>query len=119
MQLVADAPVSGMNILDGQVFDGINACEIRSTFTNPATGRWVTYQGAVVIKNIFVDNGDGTISLHTWAGGLQEMIKQSGGPPLEGINAGEIRWLERSNWLSTTRADSSRVDSFRIETGDT
>src|SRR5438093_13106403 len=80
----------------------------------PPPSKWVTYQGAVVIKNIFVDNGDGTISLHTWAGGLQEMIKQSGGPPLEGstrvrFDGSSVRTGFRR--LGPTRAGSTRSAS--------
>jgi hypothetical protein len=80
--------VSGVNVYDGQVWDGINAYHFADTFTNPATGKWVEYVSGVVFKNMFVDNGDGTISLYVWFSG-NELIRQSnGGPPIGGILAG-------------------------------
>jgi hypothetical protein len=82
--------VSGVNVYDGQVWDGINAYHFADTFTNPATGKWVEYVNGVVFKNMFVDNGDGTISLYTWNSG-NELIRQSNGRPIGGIDAGETQ----------------------------
>jgi hypothetical protein len=80
----------GVNVYDGQVWDRINAYHFTDTFTNPVTGKWVEYVSGVVFKNIFVDNGDGTISFYVWMSG-NELIRQSNGPPLGGIDAGETQ----------------------------
>jgi hypothetical protein len=81
---------SGVDVHNGQVWDQINAYHFADTFTNPATGKWVEYVNGVVFKNMFVDNGDGTISLYTWSSG-NELIRQSNGRPIGGIDAGEIQ----------------------------
>ncbi len=80
--------VSGVNVYDGQVWDGINAYHFADTFTNPATGKWVEYASGVVFKGIFVNNGDGTNSLYVWSSGNGLIRQSNGGPPIGGLSAG-------------------------------
>jgi len=80
--------VFGVNVYDGHVFDRINAYHFADTFTNPATGEWVEYVSGVALKNTFVDNGDGTVTLHVWFSGNELIRSSSGGPPIGGILAG-------------------------------
>jgi hypothetical protein len=69
----------------------ISGAEVTSVFTNPASGKSITFMSAGVAKSSApVDNGDGTSSVITTVNGLSPKISELNGPPLDGIDTGSI-----------------------------
>jgi hypothetical protein len=69
----------------------IDALHLTSVFTNPVSGKSITFMSAGVAKSSApVDNGDGTSSFVTTINGLSPKISGLNGPPLDGIDTGSI-----------------------------
>jgi hypothetical protein len=72
----------------------INAAEVTTVFTNPTSGKSITFMSAGVAKqSAVIDNGDGTSSTVTTVNGLSPKISELNGPPLDGIDTGSITFV--------------------------
>jgi hypothetical protein len=69
----------------------IDALQLTSVFTNPVSGKSITFKSDGVAKSTApVDNGDGTSSFVTTVNGLSPKISGLNGAPLDGIDTGSI-----------------------------
>lgn len=85
--------VSGMFLLSASGAS-INAAEVTTVYTNPTSGKSITFMSAGVAKQSApVDNGDGTSSVVATVNGPSPKVSQLNGPPLNGIDTGSITFL--------------------------
>jgi hypothetical protein len=86
------------------------------TWTNPATGKSVSFSFSAVTKDLtVVDNGDGTITLRTAVTGIPEKIKLSGGAVLM-MDVGRVVFVTVLDYNGTpTNVEDDEVVSESIE----
>jgi hypothetical protein len=85
--------VSGMFLLSASGAS-INAAQVTTVFTNPTSGKSITFMSAGVAKqSALIDNGNGTSSIVFTVNGLSPKISELNGPPLDGIDTGSITFL--------------------------
>jgi hypothetical protein len=98
-----DTNVCGVDVIDVDTVSGmfllspsgatINAVDGKSVFTNPTSGKSITFMEAGAVKTSApVDNGDGTFSVVFTGNGLTK-ISGLNGPPLDGIDGGSSTFL--------------------------
>lgn len=84
--------VSGMFLVSASGAT-INAAEVTTVFTNPTTGKSITFMNAGVAKqSALIDNGDGTSSFVATVNGLSPKISGMSGQPIA-VDTGSITFL--------------------------